>query len=357
MSTPASILVKFWNDEVTDIHPSRLRKDIPPLPKISKEYQVVTGKFETLCYLALQILKSESKSVIIRCLASAPAILFEDPKNYTGAPNPPVALTGLDPVVDEAVTDRDAELTTNFENAEPVTIAEMDEMLEIDPDELGSFFGVMFLAGNKALSKENHAAFNEKRQSAVSATIIGEPKIFKTDSKFLSDIVLRKVYASFNSFLPIRSNVVSNVVNRLSHVNVGPTLAFATMFLLLVDSGMSALRIIKEAVVKHKWIVTEFPELKPEIEAAQAGLLSVAKGAPHERSFLKAIHGSSYVPVAYSSVTNLTGVCKFILKETTVSYAQYDGGKVTDSQEAKLTRLMIEKGLMRAPADAAVVQE
>jgi hypothetical protein len=357
MSNVTSSLIKFWNDDQTDIHPSRLRKDIPPMPKISRDFQVVKGGFETLCFLALQIQKSQSKAVIVRALASAVMILFEDNKNYTGATSLPVPLEGLEVITREDIPDRGVTINTNFADEEKVTIKEMDDLMDVDPDELGSYFGVLCLAAVKAVTSQNREAFNEKRFSAVQATTIGATKIFVTDSPLLADAVLQKVYASFNSFLPVRSHVMANAVNRLGTSHMGPTLAFATMFLLLVDQGMSALRIIKEALVKHRWIVDEFPEVKPEVEAAQQGLVAINKGAPHERSFLKAIYGASFVPVQYSQIANLTGLCKQVLKETTVSYANYRGGQVTESQEIKLAQLMMAKGLIRAAQPAAVTQE
>lgn len=357
MSSSTSTLVKFWNDDKTEIHPSRLRKDIPEMPKVSKDLQVVKGGAETLGYLALQVKKSVSKQVIVRAIASAVMILFEDSKNYTGSATVPEDLTGLDVIIDEDITERDVNIVTNFKDAETVKISEMDEMMEIDPDELGAYFGVLCLAAVKSINKDNRAAFNERRQGAVSATTIGDRKIFVSDSPLLADAVIQKVYASFNSYLPIRSHVISNAVAKLDRTHMGPTLSFATMFLLLVDQGMSALRIVKEALVRHTWIVEEFPDLKPEINAAQEGLNSINKGRPSERSFLKSIYGAQYVPVSYTAIQNLTGVCKFVLKETTKSYEHYDGGLVTANQERKLTQLMIAKGLMVPISDTAITQE
>lgn len=357
MSNVTSSLVKFWNDDSADIHPSRLRKDIPEMPKITRDFQVVKGGMETLCFLALQVRKTEVKSVIVRAVASAIMILFEESRNFTGASSPPVQLSGLEVITDETIEDRNQLITTNFNDEEPVSIAEMDALMDVDPDELGSYFGVLCLAAVKALNRQNRSAFNEKRQSAVQATTIGDTKIFVTDSPFLSDAVIQKVYASFNSFLPVRSHIIANTVAKIGATQMGPTLSFTTMFLLLVDQGMSALRIVKEAMVKYPWIRTEFPELMPEIQAAQQGLVSINKGQPHERSFLKAIHGAQYVPVSYQSILNLTGVCKFVLKETTVTYANYDGGAVTESQEVKLTHIMTERGLMRAVEPAVINQE
>jgi hypothetical protein len=357
MSAVTSSLVKFWDADTSEIHGSQLRRNIPEIPKVTKPFQVVRGSFETLCYLALQVQKTQNKKVVVRAIASACMILFEDNKNYTGSSVPPVDLTGLDVIIQEDIEDRDVPVVTNFEEAEPVTISELDNLMVCDPDELGSYFGVLCLAAVKSLTERNRSAFNEKRRSAVEASLITDPILFVADSPFLADSVIKKVYASFNSYLPLRSNVMNSVVSRLAGTTMGPTLAFTTMFLLLVDQGMSALRIIKEAMVKFKWIRTEFPELMPEIIAAQAGMVAINKGEPKSRSFLKAIHGAGFVPVAYSDIKNLTGVCKFILKETTVTYAQYDGGQVTESQEIKLTEIMMREGLMRRPETTTVVQE
>lgn len=358
MANVTSTLVKFWNDDSVELHNVRLRKEIPPVPPVKANLQVVVGGFETLVYLAYQVKKSSDKSVIVRAIASAIAILFEDvSKNYTGSASAPVKLTGIEDIIDETKEDRTAALVTNFEGAEAVTLEEMDVLMQADTDELGSYFGVLCLCGVKALNAKNRTAFNEKRQNAVRATTIGEPMIFVADSEFLSDSVIQKVYASFNSYLPVRSNMIASTVARIDRSSMGPTLAFTTMFLLLVDQGMSALRIIKEAMVKHPWIRTEFPEILPEVHIAQEAMTSIGKGLPHERCFLKAIHGAAYVPVAYSSIANLTGLCKFVLKETTTTYASYDGGSVTDAQELKLNTIMIARGLMRPVAEDTTEQE
>lgn len=330
--------IDFWNDEVVDLNPGRTRKEIPLLPKITIDLQVVKGKgIETLAYLALQVVKSEDKQVIIRAVASACSYLMNDSSNYTGSPTAIVELTGLEPAgVDGA--DEAEVLKTNFEDAEDVTIGELLQLMEADNDEIGSYFGVLFLAGSKRVNQKNRSAFNEKRKESATASIIGNPKIFIADSDLLSDAVLLKVYAAFLSYSPIRANITAKLISQLDKAHMGPTLAFVNMFLLLTDSGMSALRIIKEAVIKHPWIRSEFPELRPELNAANQGQLILRRAPPQDRPFLKAIHGNAFVPVNYSEIDNLTGVCKEVLKRTTPSYQNYDGGKVTDAQLAKINK-------------------
>lgn len=322
----------FWNDDTVDLNDKRLKKNIPALPVITSDVQTIKGKgAELLAYLALQVVKSQDKVVVIRAIASACSILLDDSTNFTGSRTPTIVLTGLSRAEDETAPQTEV-LVTNFVDAEPVTIGELIQTMDCDIDELGAYFGVLFLAGTKRIDAKNRTAFNEKRKSAATASIVGEPKIFVDDSTLLADAVLEKVYASFLSCQPLRSNMIAKVATHLDKAHMGPALAFATLFLLLVDSGLSALRIIKEAVLKHPWIRTEFPELKPELYAANTAQTILRKAPGNERSFLKAIHGSNFVPVNYAEIDNLTGVCKEILKRSTPTYQNYGGGRITEAQ-------------------------
>jgi len=263
----------------------------------------------------------------MRSLASAIAILFnEKTVNYTGSSTTPVPLTGLAPVIDDSVAGTTL-VESNFSDAAPVTVAEVRNLLDCDSEELGAYFGVLCLAGVKALTDRNKAAFNDKRVNAVKAVTVEELKIFTPDSAFLSDIVLRSVYAAFNSWQPVRCHLVEKAALKMGQVYMGPTASFAAMFLLLQDQGMSALRMIKEAVKKYPWIRTDFPEFNPELASAQNGIRAISTvETPGLRPFVKAIWGSNFVPVQYSSINTLLGVCKYVMIETTPSYEHYGGG-------------------------------
>jgi hypothetical protein len=335
-------LLNFWENDTLDERESRLRTTVPPMPEITESLQVVTGKAETLAYLILQTVKSDDKRVIVRALASAIAILFNDSStNFTGSTKAPERLTGLDRVIDDNATD-DVILTTNFEDESPVTVGEIRELLDCDNDELGAYFGVLCLAGVKALTNENKSAFNERRAKAVRAVTIDELKIFVADSKYLTDRTLRAIYASFNSLQAIRCHIMQRTATRMGAVHMGPTAAFATMFLLLQDQGMSALRIIKEAVKKFPWIREGFPEFHPELMAAQNGIRAIAQvETPGLRPFLKAIWGSNFVPVQYAAINNLLGLCRHVLIETTPSYANYRGGaRISNEHEQRVMRYL-----------------
>jgi hypothetical protein len=333
-----STLINFWDDETLDDRNARLRTTIPERPSITINLQVVTGGQETLAYLALQIRKSRDKGVVMRALASAIAILFsEKTVNYTGSAMTPVPLTGLDPIVDDNVPGTQV-ITTNFIDASATTVDEVRSLLDCDSEELGAYFGVLCLAGVKALTDRNKTAFNERRVNAVKAVTVEELRIFTPDSLFLSDIVLKSVYAAFNSWQPVRCHLIERAALKMGQVYMGPTASFATMFLLLQDQGMSALRIIKEAVKKYPWIRTEFPELNPELVAAQNGIRAISTvETPGLRPFIKAIWGSNFVPVQYSTINNLLGVCKYVMVETTPSYENYAGGaRVSNIHEQRI---------------------
>jgi hypothetical protein len=275
--------------------------------------------------------KTNDRRVAIRAIASMCSVLLRDKTNFTGSPTRPVEITGLD-IVAEEETEDNAAVITNFDDAEKVTVAEVLEVMSYDNDELGAFVGWMFYASQKQVTDLNISAFNEKRQNSATATLLEEANIFKNDSEFLDRAMAKKMYGAFLSFSPWRAHMISRILTHLDDAMTGPALAFASQFLLLVDSGMAALKIVKEAVMRHPWIRTDFPELKPDLEAANEAQAIIRSAPSRERSFLKAIHGNNFVPVNYSQIDNLTGVCKEILKRTIPSYQNYGGGKVTESQ-------------------------
>lgn len=322
----------MWDDITTDLNDNRQRKNVPEMPKITERIQVVNGGgIETVIYLILQVMKSSDKRVIMRAIASMCSVILNDGHNFTGSPEKPIALKGLDILQDDTVPSTTL-LDTNFEDAEAVTVGEILDMMEIDNDEIGAYVGWMFYASQKQMSDLNMSAFNEKRQSSATASLITDAKIFVSDSRYLDRDMAKKMYGSFLAYSPWRAHMVAKVLRHLDDPLTGAALAFSSMFLLLVDTGMAALKIIKEAVMRHPWIRTSFTELQPDLRAANEAQNIIRSAPSRERSFLKAIHGNNFVPVNYSQIDNLTGVCKEILKRTVPSYQNYGGGKVTESQ-------------------------
>jgi hypothetical protein len=326
----------FWDDLSIEINDAEVRTAIPVISPIALPLQTLKGTgAEALAYLAWQIIKTDDKAVIVRALASACSTLLKDSSNFTGSTLPCVPITGLEVVVDDAVLD-DAVVATNMVDAEDVTKDEIIRLMSADTDELGAYFGVLFLAANKRITTRNRTAFNEKRVSAATAANIGDATIFVPDSPYLADNVLSKIYAAMLSFSPVKSFMTAKVVSVLNNQWMGPALQFINMFLLLSDTGMSALKIIKEAVIKHPWIRSDFPELAPELYAVNVAQSIIRRAPAPERPFLKAIHGSAFIPVKYAHIENVLGVCKEVLKRTTPSYENYGGGKTTPRQLAHI---------------------
>lgn len=342
----------FWEDNSIELNDQRIKKEIPKLPVIEQDFQVVVGDgIECLAYLMWQIRKSNDRVVILRALASAVSIILKDKQNYTGSRMAPKKLEGL-AVAADPNTSPETVLVTNFEDEESVTVGELLSAMEADSDEIGSYFGVLFLAGNKKITNDNRSSFNERRKQAAIASVIGDACIFVSDSPWLEDRLVAKMYAVFLSCAPMRANMTSLVVRQLEKPLMGTALAFINMFLLTVDVGMNALRIIKEAVLKHPWIHTDYPELKPEFHAANEGQNIIKRAPGRDRSFLKAIHGNAFVPVNYSEIDNLLGVCKEVLKRTTPSYQNYNGGKITESQLQRLNARLAESNVVVATVAA-----
>lgn len=342
----AKDLIPFWEDATVEFSGSSLRTTIPPEPRIGNALQVVRGGHETLALMAYQVAKTEDKKVILRAIASALSCIFEDNTNFTGATSTAVPLTGLAALAGDVAPSEDSLMHTNFEDQEAVTAGEMNYLIDADIDELGAYFGMLFMAGTKRLTPQNRTAFNELRVENVRSRIIGDPRIFIPNSIFLDDKVLQRVYATFTSQSSYRYFLVSRAAAKMGTVSSGARSAFASTFMLLSDSGMGALRIIKEATLKYPWIRTDFPELIPELGAASMAQQRVRQAEPAMRPFVKAIWASDFVPMSYQQTSNLLGVCKRVLEQSNPSYVRYNGGKILPHQEAYIRKKLSERAVV-----------
>lgn len=343
----------FWNDVTADLHGTPLRRaPITIAESLSIPMQVVrssTQPGDALQYLMYQIVVTENKDLVLRALASAIAIIYRDTANYTGSTMASVEITGLAPMVADPLVD-DSDINTNLEAAEAAKVRDLRQYMLLDGEEIAAYFGVLCYAGVKKLTSENREAFNEKRVPAVKSMITGNPKIFVTNSPYLHADILNKVYATFTSLQAARAHLIRRVAGRMGGLTMGPQTSFAAMFMLLVDNGFGALRIIKQAVIKYQWIREDFPELAVELSAANEAIKSIKSAPPASRPFLKAIQGSAFVPAAQSDIANLLGVCKFVMSHTVPTYRQFGGGNITPDQEEHCRRRL------RAVLDLAPAQ-
>lgn len=329
-------MIKIWEEETTDLYQGRPRSTVPEMPNVGDLIQVVTIPADkakiALIYLALVVVKADNKMVTIRAIASAVSILFGDTTNFTGSPKRPDELTGLDVIGRENISATQV-LATNFEGAPDITVAQMEEYLGCDPDELGGFFGNMFLAGTKRLTTQNATAFNEKRLNSIMAAIAVDPHIFIPGSPFLEERVLNRVYAAFTSLAGIRAQLIRRVALKMGTIRYGPVVTFTAIFMLLIDSGMGTLKVIKECSIKAQWVREIFPEIKPELEAADQAQQTLRAVEAPLRPYIKAIFGSQFVPVSQAQVGNLLGISLKVMSHYVETYRNFRGGFTTPQQD------------------------
>jgi len=336
----------LWEGDTTELTHAATKGVIPTLRPITKSYQVVTGPMPVAYYMALQILKTQDKDVVMRALASATAVILGKRGNFTGSTEKPEDLTGLQMALDDAVAD-DAIIKTNFNDEEEVTKGELVTLMEADEDELGAYFGVLFIAGNKKLTAQNRTAFNERRQGSAVAGVIGDAKIFVPDSPLLDDPILQKVNASFNSRLPLRGHMTIQTIACLPDAILGAAQAFSNQFQLLVDSGMGGIRVIRQVTGMYAWTRAAFSELTPQFNAANVAFKLIKSAPADQRPFLKAIHGNRFVPVSYNQIENLVGVCKHVMTYHSATIGNYGGGSMTEAQRNIVESKMAELGVRK----------
>jgi hypothetical protein len=327
----------MWEEPTTSLYEGRPRLSVPDLPAVGDNIQVVTSRKEhqkfALAYLAVVVRETDDKMVVMRALASAVSILFGDASNFTGSPLRPVVLEGLDIFTDDAASDT-AHITSNFEGAPDLALADVDPYADCDIDELGAFFGNMFHAGTKKLTPQNATSFNDKRLNTVLSTTLVPLKIFVPGSTFLDERILNKVYASFTSMAALRCQMIYKTSLKMGSIRYGPSVAFTAFFMLLTDSGLGTLRVIKEASLKCGWLREDFPELRPELEAADRAQQALRSIDAPFRPFAKAVFGSAWVPLPQSEASNLLGVSRSIMSHFVPSYKNFGGGYTTPRQDA-----------------------
>lgn len=328
----------FWGDDTASVTGVKIKTTIPEIKPVDLKFDYVTGSHETLVFLALQIERTQRKDIAIRAISSAVGILFKQKRDLLGGSGKQLTLSLLDdPAIPVESRSMEEVVGGEFTAGEKITAGEIATYMG-DIDEIGSYFGVLFLAGIKRRTAKNREAFNAKRVPNIRATVNGELTIFVENSPLLSDEVLDTVYTAFNSFLANRMYLVRETVKFMAGTYVGPALSFQNMFVLLEDAGLGSLRVIKEAVLKYPFLRKEMPELASELAAANEGQKAIRRINQTERPFCKAIYGNQFVPISQNEIANLLGVCKLAMSFTIDSYRNFDGGNVAERQEEFVRR-------------------
>jgi hypothetical protein len=341
--------IAIWNDETANVTGVKLKTAIPEIKPVDLKLEYIRGGHETLVRLGLAIAKTCDKEIVMRCLASAVGIIFKQDRDLLGGSGKAITLPGLDD--ENAPLDQGdpSRSVGHHDGLGPdVTAAEVNEYMG-DIDEIGAYFGVLFLAGTKKRTPKNRPAFNANRVSNVKSTVNGELTIFTENSIFLSDEVLDAAYTAFNSFYANRAHLVSETVRLVAGTYVGAALSFQNMFVLLEDSGLGSLRIIKEAILKYQFIRRKFPEIQTELNAANEAQKCIRRLPAGDRPFCKAIYGNRFVPMSQNEVANLLGICKKVMSYTVATYRQFDGGNVSERQDEQIEEEMAALGIEVTP--------
>lgn len=328
--------MSIFEERVHELYSGRPRSTVPVLPEITENVQLVSSDWGLgLAYLALQVRDSDNKKTIVRAIASAVSIIFEEPGNILGAPNLPVKFVGL---VDAAQSfdpdvDPDARVTdVGFENAVDVKTSELVQLATTEVEELAALFSMYVHTAGKKPNDKNISAFDTKRLNAVKS-VCTDLTIFGHSSDLLSLSVLQKVASSLNAYANYRARLISSLASRIDRPYGGPPHAFKMFFVLLVDTGIGPLKAIKQATARWTWIRTDFTELAPDLNAAQAGVMTIRQISPPDRSFCKTIYGDAFVPVNPQDIQNAFGVCKYALKQINPTFESYNGGTITADQQ------------------------
>lgn len=333
-------IMDMWESNDFDVSGTDSRRAVPELPRNPKDYSAYTGPVVVPALAALTALKGgpAHKKLIVELVTSAVAAILNDvERNYTGSRIKPVVLTG-DDVLMKPPADTSVKIKTNIAGLPDITIAEWLLVSTSDPDELSAYIGTLVYAACKKPTKENIDAFGAKRASAATAGVIGDPFFYAKGSDFVAYEVMQKVHASFTSHAVARANMISMTVSKIPEMAGGAQSAFGSQFLLLRNHGMSALAIVLDGLLHCAWIKEEFPELRNEFEAANRAFRTIRAVEQTDRPFIKAIHGNRFVPVNYSEITVLVGVCKSALTRFRLSYANYRGGSTTPEIEARIQK-------------------
>lgn len=203
--------------------------------------------------------------------------------------------------------------------------------------EVAAYAGVLAWAISKRPDENNLTAFNQKRRAAISEFIpVGDLQIFKDDSPYLALDVLGKVHRAFNSATKDRALVMTAVVTADNEMLSGTVKMFYVIFRLSAGAGMNPLILILKFGRKYPGMYPVLSDLETEYHAASHALERLYDVPEVTRDYLKAIYGSSYVPVARNDINALLGVAVFALKQTEPNLENYKGGVLSVEHRRKV---------------------
>lgn len=221
--------------------------------------------------------------------------------------------------------------------------------------EVAAYAGVLAWVISKRPDENNLTAYNQRRRAAIGEFIpVGDLQIFVDDSPYLSLEVLGKVHRAFNSATKDRALVMTAVVTADNEMLSGTVKMFYVIFRLSAGAGMNPLILILKFGRKYPAMYPILSDLETEYHAASHALERLYDVPEVTRDYLKAIYGSSYVPVARNDINALLGVAVFALKQNEPNLENYKGGVLSVEHRRKVIEFLnlTEKGEESVPENA-----
>jgi len=329
---------EIWEGATVSVSGRSVTRNIPALPVIANRMTAYVGAAEIVAVTMAQLQTTTDKTVVVELVASCVASVLKVTTRTFADAFDVVPATGFD-YLDTDENKPDEPIVTNIAGISPMKRSDLGDLPAADTSELGALVGIYLYAIGKKPTEENITAFGARRRNAALSTVIGEPVVFVDNSPHLTLKVMRKVHGSFAAYAAHRARLINAVaIASAEHVSGGAVSLFQ-MFGLLNDQGMAGLNMVREALMKWEWIRTEFPELRPEVEAANAGFKLIRAAPPATRPFLKVIHGDRFVPTHYQDIKRLMGMAKYLLLEAHDTLSNFSGGAMPEEWREKVDRL------------------
>lgn len=212
-----------------------------------------------------------------------------------------------------------------------ITALNMKDVLEINPQEVYAFAGSLCMAVTKQPTAENLSAFMGRRAALATLGFMSDnPVVFTENSDYLTLPILTKIHKAASFHMLSRELTMRALATNISLMDDGNQYVFACFLMLLENSGMNSLNIIRKVLMQYPTLIQFLPHLNAEFQAADAGISKVMALPNAERSFCKSIYGSKFVPVQYSDIKRLLGICVYIGQKAEPNLANFKGGQLAE---------------------------
>lgn len=241
---------------------------------------------------------------------------------------------------------------------DPVTADTMQDIIDLDPAEVSAFAGSLCMAVTKKPTAENIEAFISKRSNLATLGLMsGEPQVFTENSNYLNLELLTKVNKAASFYVIPRELTMRALATNIGQMEDGNQYVFACFLAMIENTGMNSLTIIRKVLQWMPNLPVYFPHWKMEILACSNGISRVMALPPAERSFCKAIYGSKFIPVQYSDISHILGICVYIGSKFEPTLANFKGGVLSDVDRSIVDSLFTVEELEEETQEEGVEEQ